>query len=233
MKRFFLAASFAFCFAASLPAQQDLMSQPVLISAALPSAPPVAAQPNSPVTSSLSLSTAPSAASFAEPSASPAPQFPGSRDVDFYKWDLAFGYNFFHFKSAPFNANLSGEATDLTYNFRDWLGVEGNVATGWGGSVFSGEKAKSVLFTGGVHVSMGSTKHRWLPWGHALVGGLHMWPQTAGNGRMGFAAQLGGGADYRLNDRLSARVTGDYVRSQLYHDSQNNFQFGAGIVIHF
>ena len=68
---------------------------------------------------------------------------------------------------------------------------------------------------------------------HGLIGGLHMVPQTAVGGKTGFAVQAGGGVDYRLSGRASARFGGDYIRSQLYSASQNNFQIGGGLVINF
>ena len=228
MKRFLVAACIAVGLGTTLSAQQTYQPsfQPMIVSSALPSAPPVSF--------AAAFNPAPElGAEPASPAASPAPQFPGARDVDYYKWDLGVGYEFLHFKSAPFDANLSGLHTDLTYNFKDWLGVEGNVVSAWGGDVLGGERSKAVLFTGGAHISMGTTKRRWTPWAHILVGGIHMWPQVAGQTRTGFALQPGGGADYRLNDRLSVRVSGDYVYTRLYTGSQNNFQFGAGIVIHF
>jgi len=230
MKRFVLAASLALGLCHSLPAQQSLQpqNQLTLASAALPSAPSLGAGPL------FTLAPAPAApsSSFASPAPPPVPQFPSSHD-DFYRWDLGVGYELLHFKSAPFSANLSGLHTDLTYNFKDWLGVEGSLVSAWGGKVLGGETSKAVLFTGGVRIGEGYSRHRWTPWGHALIGGIHMWPQVAGQGRVSFAVQAGGGADYRLNDRLSFRAEGDYVRTQLYASSQNNFQFGAGVVIHF
>jgi hypothetical protein len=41
------------------------------------------------------------------------------------------------------------------------------------------------------------------------------------------------GADYGLSPRLSIRLEGDYVRSRLFSDWQNNFQAIAAAVIHF
>jgi hypothetical protein len=68
---------------------------------------------------------------------------------------------------------------------------------------------------------------------HFLVGGIHMIPQTILGGKNSFALQVGAGTDLRYNERISFRFGGDYVRSQLYSQSQNNFQFGAGLVVHF
>jgi hypothetical protein len=67
------------------------------------------------------------------------------------------------------------------------------------------------------------------PWAHVLLGGIHMFPQTAFSNN-GFAAQLGGGADLRLRSWLWLRMEGDYIRSQLYTQGQNNFQIASSIV---
>lgn len=230
MKRFFVAASLALGLCVSLPAQQTYqpLIEPLVVSAALPSAPSVAAQSTFAFVPELVLP----AAQPAFPAPATAPQF-GGANGDFYKFALGVGYEFVHFKSAPFSANLSGLHTDLSYNFTDWLGVEGNVVSAWGTKVFNSETSKYALYTGGVRIGWGISARRLTPWAHALVGGVHVNPQTAAGGKNAFATQLGGGADYRLNERLSVRAEGDYVRTQLYSSSQNNFQFNAGIVIHF
>ena len=73
---------------------------------------------------------------------------------------------------------------------------------------------------------------KWRPWAHALVGGVHMWPQTAGNSQWGLALQVGGGADLHWREsRVSFRLEGDFVRSQLYKQGQNNFQFVSGPIL--
>jgi len=47
-----------------------------------------------------------------------------------------------------------------------------------------------------------------------------MYPQTAFSNN-GFAAQLGGGVDYRLKEPWRLRLEADYVPSWLYHSEQN------------
>jgi opacity protein-like surface antigen len=163
--------------------------------------------------------------------APPAPQRSGISD-DRYRWDLAFGYEYIHFDSAPFNLNLSGVHTDLTYNFTNSLGVEGNVISAWGGQL-EGERSKYVLYTGGLRLNSGFTKRGFSPWVHALVGGAHLNPQVARESKNGFALQAGGGVDFAYNNRVSLRGEADYVRTMLYSSSQNNFQLGIGAVIHF
>jgi hypothetical protein len=163
-------------------------------------------------------------------SPAPTPKFYFGKNED-YRWQLGLGLEYVRFRSTPFNANLTGLHTSLTYYVNDWLGLEGNVVAAFGTKVFAQETSKYLLFTAGPRIAW--RRRRWEPWMHALVGGLHMTPQTALGGKTGFALQAGGGVDLRFNSRLSFRMEGDYVRSQLYSQTQNNFQGGGGLVFHF
>jgi hypothetical protein len=172
----------------------------------------------------------------AAPAATPAPApvpTPMFGHYEGYRFQLGVGYSYFHFRSVPFNSNMSGLQTSLSYYLNDWFAVEGNTIAAFGSSVFSNERSKAVLFTGGARVAWRDSRRRFEPWMHGLIGGLHMLPQTAAGGKVGFAVQAGGGVDYRLSGRASARFGGDYIRSQLYSASQNNFQIGGGLVINF
>jgi hypothetical protein len=233
MKRFALAAVLCLGYCFALPAQETSSL------AFAPAAQPAAAARNFHFTLApeLSAPAGPASSFLAFPAEAalpgqPAPR-PGVNDEEGYRFDLGVGYEFVHFKSAPFSANLSGLHTDLTYNVTNWFGLEGNVVSAFGTKVFSGEMSKYVLYTFGGRISAGPSRRRWTPWVHLLVGGAHLWPQVAGEGRNGFALQTGGGADYSFRSRLSFRAEADYVRTQLYSSSQNNFQIGAGLVIHF
>ena len=46
-------------------------------------------------------------------------------------------------------------------------------------------------------------------------------------------AQAGIGVDYRIQARLSFRVEGDWVYTDYFSQTQNNFQGVAGAVLHF
>jgi len=166
------------------------------------------------------------------PAPAPAPT-PAFGHYEGYRFQLGVGYSYFRFRSAPFNSNMSGLQTSLSYFLNDWFAVEGNTIAAFGSSVFSNERSKALLFTGGARVAWRDSRRRFEPWMHGLIGGLHMLPQTAAGGKVGFAVQAGGGVDYRLSGRASARFGGDYIRSQLYSASQNNFQIGGGLVINF
>ena len=101
------------------------------------------------------------------------------------------------------------------------------------GGTIGGERTKYVLYAGGARISWGPSRKRLTPWAHALVGGVHLNPQVANSSKNSFAVQVGGGADWAYNSRVSLRAEADYVRSTLYSSTQNNFQIGLGAVIHF
>jgi opacity protein-like surface antigen len=105
------------------------------------------------------------------------------------------------------------------------------VVTGFAPTIYSNEHVKYVGYAGGIH--LGSRRARWEPWAHALFGGGHLLPQTAGHSKNALAITAGGGVDYRLYARLSLRGEVDYVYSRFFSQNQNDFQGFAGIVIHF
>jgi opacity protein-like surface antigen len=88
-------------------------------------------------------------------------------------------------------------------------------------------------FGGGGGIRIGTRRARFEPWGHALVGGGHLQPQTAGNSKNSLTVQAGMGLDYRVYSRLSLRAEGDYVYSRFFNHTQNNFQAVAAVVFHF
>lgn len=167
----------------------------------------------------------------AEPAAaSPMPKFVfGGRDD--YRWQLGFGINWIRFRSSVFNASAVGVRTSVTYYTNSWFGIEGSVSAAYAPEIFQKEHIKLLLYGGGPKIAW--RQRQWEPWLHAIVGGAHEQPQIAGSSRNSFGLQMGGGADYRFNPRFSGRLQGDYVRTTFFHQSQNDFQLSAGLVIHF
>jgi len=161
----------------------------------------------------------------------PEPKFLYSRD-DIVRWELSMGINWLRFRSSIFNASAVGLKTSLVYNTNEWFGVEGNITADFAPEIYRNEHVKILTYGAGPKIAWHRYK-RWDPWLHALIGGAHEQPQTAGNGRNGFALQLGGGADYNFNSRFSGRLDGNFVRTSFFGQSQNNFQLGAGVVVHF
>jgi hypothetical protein len=160
----------------------------------------------------------------------PKPKFLyGGRDD--YRWQLALGISWIRFRTSIFNASAVGTNTAVAYYLNDWFGVEGTVATGFAPQIYDKEHVKLVFYGGGARIAW--RQKRWEPWLHGIVGGMHEQPQTTGGGRNAFGIQVGGGADYRFNPRFSGRLEADYLRSQFFSQSQNNFQLAASVVVHF
>jgi opacity protein-like surface antigen len=172
----------------------------------------------------------PSAALSSDPDPAPDPKFLyGGRDD--YRWQLGLGASWERFRSSIFNASAVGINTSISYYLNNWLGIEGNVLTAFAPEIFDHEHVKLFNFTGGPRIAW--RQRRWEPWLHGLVGVSHEQPQTAGNSKTAFASQLGGGADYRINPRLSLRLQGDWLHTLFFSQSQNNFVLVGGAVIHF
>jgi hypothetical protein len=168
----------------------------------------------------------------AEPAApSPQPKFLYSRsEID--RWELGFGFTWIRFRSSIFNASAVGAKTSISYFLNDWFAVEGNISAAFAPQIFDREHAKLLIYGGGPKVAW-RQNDRWEPWLHAILGGAHEQPQTAGNGRNTYSIQLGGGADYHFNPRFSGRLEGNLIRTGFFGQSQNNFQLAAGVVVHF
>jgi opacity protein-like surface antigen len=167
-----------------------------------------------------------------DPSPAPAPDpkfLYGGRDD--FRWQLAIGVDWLRFRSSIFDASAVGVKTSVTYFTNDWFGIEGNISATFAPEIFDQEHVKVLVYGGGPKIAWREKK--WEPWAHAIIGGSHEQPQTAGNSKNAFAVQLGGGADYRFNPRLSGRLEADWVHTGYFSQNQNNFELMAGVVFHF
>jgi hypothetical protein len=167
----------------------------------------------------------------AEPSpAAPEPKFVyGSRDD--FRWQLGLGISLVRFRSSLYYATGVGTNTSLTYFTNEWLGVEGNINTAFAPTINLNQHVKYVSYGAGPKIAWRARK--WEPWAHALAGGMHVVPQTAGRSKNGFALQIGGGVDYRFYPHLSARVEVDWVKTHVFNEWGNSAQANADIVLHF
>ena len=152
-------------------------------------------------------------------------------DRDDYRWQLGVGVEFFRFRSNVIDASMVGLNTTVSYFTNSWFALEGNLITGFAPEIYDHDKVK--IFGGAGGIRIGGRRQRWEPWGHALVGGSHLEPQTAGASKNSLMAQAGLGVDYRVHARLSFRVEGDWVYTEYFHQTQSNFQGVAGVVLHF
>src|SRR5215475_6016978 len=112
MKRLGLVLLLSLAVSASLPARQAWFThdafEPSLLSGANPSRPDTTLVPALALPPAAPASPVPSAAL---PDAPRSPQFGSNADIG-YRWELAAGYEYVHFESTPFSANLSGLRTD-------------------------------------------------------------------------------------------------------------------------
>jgi hypothetical protein len=162
--------------------------------------------------------------------AAPEPKFVyGSRDD--FRWQLALGISLVRFRSSHYYATGVGTNTSVTYFTNEWFGVEGSINTFFAPTINQNEHVKYFSYGGGPKIAWRARK--WEPWMHAIVGGAHIQPQTANNGRNGFELMAGGGTDYRIFPHLSARLEVDWVRTHLFGEWQNSAQANADIVLHF
>jgi hypothetical protein len=194
-----------------------------------------------PATSLASLSFSTAAATPASPShvahvalAEPPPAPPSPKPYSYqerdYRWEIGLAFSLVRFRSSVYYATAPGFSSSVSYFLNDWLAVEGAVTTGFAPAVYGGT-FKYLAYGGGPKFSLG--RKRLEPWVHGLVGGVHTNPQTALGGKSGFELQAGGGLDYGLNPRLSARLEFDYLASHLFGQWQNSGQGLIGIVFHF
>ena len=169
-------------------------------------------------------------AGFAAPA--PAAQREGvPEDLSPLRWQVAIGPSFVRFRSSIFHASMAGTVTSVTYAKNDWLGIEGQVVTGFAPEIYDREHVKYVNYGGGVKA--GYRRAKWEPYAHVLIGGAHIQPQTAGNSRNAFMIEAGGGVDYRFWTRMSFRGQVDYLRTSFFKSTQNTLQISIAAVFHF
>ena len=144
-------------------------------------------------------------------------------------------FDWFRFQSSLCDANTLGEKDSGSNFSNDWFAVEGSASgtflllTIHG---FKKEHAKFVVYGGGPKIAW--RQEKWEPWLHAILGGAHALPQTAGNSRNSYSVEAGGGADYYpWNLRVSFRMEADYVLTGFFHQKQNNIQLSSSIVFRF
>jgi hypothetical protein len=73
---------------------------------------------------------------------------------------------------------------------------------------------------------------RFRPFAHALVGVSRISVDGFGSDTS-FGSAYGGGIDYRLKGPIHWRLQGDYLQTRFFSQTQNDFRFSTGIVLHF
>jgi hypothetical protein len=145
-------------------------------------------------------------------------------------------------------SNLNGwEASLEGYRFRPWLTfvADGSGYYGWNQFPIScvtvpictpaipEVRARHYTLVGGPQVSFFRGNLR--PFVHAMGGASRVTVRTTGffSSSIGYTIAAGGGVDYKWRGPFSIRVSGDYLRMDLFNTTQNMFRGSTGFVLHF
>ncbi len=147
------------------------------------------------------------------------------------KWQLGITFAFVRFRSSVYSASAPGLNTSLAYWLREWIAVEGSITSAFAPPVFANEHFRYLSYSVGPKFSFGHGRLE--PWAHALVGGVHLIPQTASGGQNGAEFTIGGGVDYVLNNVISAKAGVDYLGTHMFGEWQSSAQILAGFSFRF
>jgi outer membrane immunogenic protein len=160
--------------------------------------------------------------------------------------ELALTYTYLRANAPPgqcgcFNLN-GGSAQFIWPTPAPGVALAGDVTVSHANSIGSSASSLTLSsFTAGVHYSPPLKETRYQPYGQVLIGYGHIsgsliQGQTSGSSN-GFAANLGGGLDARISQRVSLRlIEADYLVTTFtngVNDHQNLLRLSAGIVVRF
>lgn len=142
------------------------------------------------------------------------------------KTEFFAGYEYEHLNPGGFGCH--GIGLNLAYNVNDWLGGVGDFGICRVTGLPSGASAHDINYLFGPRVTYRSYG-KLNPFGQFLLGGQH--EGTNGPSFNSFAMSLGGGLDYKYNDRFSLRVIQiEYLYTHFGGATQNNARIEAGLV---
>jgi hypothetical protein len=159
--------------------------------------------------------------------------------------DVFAGYSYTRWNPGPTSGDsfsLDGGSASVTYHFRDWVSGVADFG-GYTNANIMGSGVDGTLYTYlfGPRFSYRSY-HRVKPFAEALFGVAHAGESLAGGtsgAQTAFGMAIGGGFDYRINNRFSLRpLQVDYLLTRFREgtpsdQNQNNLRASTGIVIHF
>ena len=157
----------------------------------------------------------------------PEPEAEGERP-----FEVLGGYSLLH----ESGSNLNGWTGTFITNINRWFGIAADF-DGHYGSRLDGSSHVAVQehgFTFGPHVAL-HNRSRFTPFAFALFGGAHERVPTAGytESATAFAANLGGGLDVGVNDRVSLRLAQVDAAYACFHGQCTaSPRFSAGLVFH-
>jgi hypothetical protein len=138
------------------------------------------------------------------------------------KFQLYGGFSYLRLDSSP-GTNLKGWDVSGQYKVRDWLG---------GVADFSGNYESPGSVTTFLFGPQVSWHGRVSPFAHVLIGGAHF--SGSGEADTSLAESIGAGFDRKINHLISWRIIqGDYIHTEFFGNSQNNFRVSTGILLRF
>jgi hypothetical protein len=154
------------------------------------------------------------------------------------------GYSYNRANFAGSSINLNGWNGALEGKVLPFLGIVADISGQYG----SGVSQHNVLFGPRVSASIGRIR----PFAHVLVGVSHVsgggssqiafvggspvidpTHGVGGDSDTSFADAIGGGVDYKLIKLIAWRFQGDLLQTRFFSDTQNDFRFSTGVVVHF
>jgi Outer membrane protein beta-barrel domain len=144
------------------------------------------------------------------------------------KGNVFFGYSYQRTDLASNNGvNLNGWEGSLEGKVLPWVGIVADVSGHYGSDADA--SVYTFLFGPRVSVSVGKLT----PFAHAMFGAGHESLNAVSASDTSFATALGGGVDYKLIPAVGWRFQGDFVQTRFFSNTQNDFRFSTGIVLHF
>jgi hypothetical protein len=133
------------------------------------------------------------------------------------------GYSYARANFAGGGFNLNGWNGALEGKVAPFLGIVADISGQYG----SGVSQHNVLFGPRVSTSIGRIR----PFAHVLFGVSHV--SGGGDSDTSFGDAIGGGVDYKLIKAIGWRFQGDLLQTRFFNDTQNDFRFSTGVVVHF
>jgi len=159
-------------------------------------------------------------------------------------FDVSLGFNYLRVENA-FAKNMYGFDLCLFLNLNSWLAFGGDFMGAWGqedhvffGRTLTFDESRTV-YAGGVRVNIWH-KNRVKVFAEALAGGAHghvstqFFGVTRSSSADGFAAVVGGGAEWKFARRFSWRILeADYVPAEFNSHWENDFRVATGLSYSF
>lgn len=160
---------------------------------------------------------------------------------DLSDWQLSFGYQYnrINLIGSPFATD--GVNITLTRFFNKWIGVDGQIGTGFFGNTGTTTNPPNLgvnsLFAGAGPRVAYRGHGRIEPWVHVAVGLEHFrFTQTASSvlgSNSGLGGVGGGGVDFLINQHFALRAEADVLETRFFSNFQRSFQGVGGVVVNF